>query len=213
MGNQQTKFFQYDFTSDILCMGERMKAGLFRPTARTIRYSQIVGALKAHFGPLDFHAVGYLDDDEKFNQSEYLTYAPRDRVSGTSRLPLQIEVLTNVKGKVFVLANEAGENLPPEFEIGMGALLSKGLGKCILSGKSELPTEGYQVASPPTGFRLRVRIPEKHAEKFLIRNVLSPFYGYLFEPTSPTTGVYVRSLFEGSIVVGPKFLLEKEVKK
>ena len=71
----------------MLCMGERIKKGTFRPTIRTIPYSQITGALKAVFGDKEIHAVGHLIEDKMHNKVDYLTYSPRDRELETSKLP------------------------------------------------------------------------------------------------------------------------------
>jgi len=57
---------------------------------------------------------------------------------------------------------------------------------------------------------LNTRIPIKYKDKFLIEERDKSVYGYLFEPTSETSGIYIKSLFEGSEVVGPKFLLRRE---
>ena len=37
---------------------------------------------------------------------------------------------------------------------------------------------------------------------------MKPIYGYLFEPIDENSGVYIKSLFEGSVVNAPTFLLE-----
>ncbi|MEW6006743.1 MAG: hypothetical protein AB1595_01110 [bacterium] len=40
------RFYEYAFSSEMLCIGERMKKGTFRPCVKTIPFSTIVGALK-----------------------------------------------------------------------------------------------------------------------------------------------------------------------
>lgn len=197
------EFIKYILTSDMLCMGERIKKGTFRPTIRTIPYSQITGALKAVFGEREIHAVGHLTKNGKHNKVDYLTYSPRDRELGTSKLPLTVEFLTDVFGTAYVLKTEDTEDFPEEFEIRMGAMKSRGFGLCTLKKSNEVNNFTTKKGV------LNTRIPEEHLDKFGIRNVIKPVYGYLFKPTSSTTGVYVRSLFEGSEIAGPEFLLEE----
>ena len=111
------EFIKYILISDMLCMGERIKKGTFRPTIRTIPYSQITGALKAIFGNKEIHAVGHLVKDGKHNKVDYLTYSPRDRGLEMSKLPLTVEFLTDVLGNVYVLENEGTRDFPSEFKI------------------------------------------------------------------------------------------------
>ena len=195
------RFIEFDLYSPALCMGERTKGGLFRPCSRTIRYSQISGALRRKFGAEEIHAAGYLVDDNGRNKIDYLIYSPRERVKGVSKVPLQIEFLANVRGKVYILENDFTTAFPHRFEILMGALISKGFGLCDLHKVS------LAEAEPPRLGVLRTRIPLDKAEIFNIKRVVRPVYGYLFEPTSPTSGVYVLSLFEGSEVVAPECLI------
>lgn len=196
-------FLEYLLRSDALYLGERPKGNIFKPCIKTIPFTQITGALRKKFEIDDIKAVGYLVEDEDFNQPNYLIYSPRDRYSNLSKIPLQVEFLTNVLAKVFVLKTESTERLPENFEIVMGGLKSKGFGSCTLVKQKEISAQKF---IPGT---LRVRIPEEEVSSFGIKRVLRPVYGYLFKPTPHTfTGVYVRSLFEGSEVVGPEFLLE-----
>lgn len=205
------RFIEFDLSSDALCMGERTKGGLFRPCIKTIRYSQISGALRQKFGVERFgaqkekiHAAGYLVEDNGYNKVDYLIYSPRDKATAINKVPLQIEFLTNVHGKVYVLENDFTADLPQEFEIYMGALVSKGFGLCKLNKRRD----GIE-DKPIMPGTLRTRIPLNRLDIFGIKqeNIRKPVYGYLFEPTSPTSGVYVLSLFEGSEVVAPEFLI------
>jgi len=187
-------------------MGEVVKGGIFKPCCRTIRYSQITGALRHQYGTIDIHACGYLDADEGVNRVEYLIYSPRDRGIGTSKLPLQVEYLTHVRGRVFVVAGGAADKLSPQLSIGMGAMLSKGFGNCRLTRvdepKSLVPVHGT----------LKTRIPLGHAERFGIRHVFGPVHGYLYEPAPADPmgpGEYVLSLFEGSEVMAPACLIDR----
>jgi len=194
-------FNQYSLTSEALCMGERTKGGLFRPTCRTIRYSQITGALRARFG-VELHAVGHLVEQDGRNQPNTFTYAPRDRGQGISKVPLTVEFLADVVGKVYIL-DETG-TLPQSFEIEMGALRSQGLGRCKLTFEGAAPDEVKRG-------RLNTRLPLRLEDVFGIERVIVSVYGYLFRSLSQATGEYELSLFEGSEIVGPAFLLQEEV--
>lgn len=198
------RFIEFDLYSDALCMGERTKGGLFRPCARTIRYSQISGALRKKFGADEIHAAGYLVEGNGYNKIDYLIYAPKDKTRAISKIPLKVEFLVNVHGKVYVLENDFTVNLPRKFDIFMGALISKGFGLCTLTNRRLVEDKPVKLGA------LRTRIPLNRLDIFGIeeRNVRKPVYGYLFEPTSLTTGVYVKSLFEDSEVVAPEFLIE-----
>lgn len=196
------RFIEFDLTSDALCMGERIKGGLFRPCAKTIRYSQISGALRKKFGVDEIHAAGYLLEGNGY-KINYFIYSPKDKSRAISKVPLQVEFLTAVRGKVYVLENNFTADLPQTFEIFMGALISKGFGLCTLNKRRAIEIEPKSIKR---GI-LKTRIPLDKQEMFGIRKFLSPVYGYLFEPTSPTSGIYVLSLFEGSEVVAPEFLI------
>lgn len=198
------EFVEYHLTSESLYLGERAKGGIFKPCLKTIPFSQISGALNAKFGPGDFKAVGYLSGDIRYNNTEYMTYAPKDRISGTSKLPLQVEILTNVSAKVFLLKNKDSEALPDEFEITIGGLKSKGFGAC------RLKKMGVIDANKVSKGILNVRIPVDEKDFFNIKNIIKPVYGYLFKKMPDTlTGNYILSLFEGSEVVAPTFLLRR----
>jgi hypothetical protein len=205
------RFIEFDLYSDALCMGERIKGGLLRPCAKTIRYSQISGALRQKFGVERFgaqkekiHAAGYLVEGNGYNKVDYLIYSPRDKARAISKVPLQIEFLTNVRGKVYVLENEfTANNLPEKFDIFMGAFISKGFGLCTLTKRKFAEDKPVELGT------LKTRIPLNKLGIFGIEdgNIKRPVYGYLFEPTSATSGAYVLSLFEGSEIVAPRFLI------
>lgn len=195
------EFWEYRLTSPALCLGERVKAGLFRPCdTRTIRYSAITGALRQLLDG-KIHATGYFVPIGSPRHVHLWMYGPRDRAEGVSKLPLTIEYLANVEGRVYLLP---GEVQPPGWlEFSLGALKSQGFGRC----RMELLGA---VDSPEVTGQLLTRIPEDTARVFGVA-AQQPRYGYLFRPTSATTGVYIRSLFEDSRVRGPACLVKEEV--
>lgn len=213
------RFIEFDLCSDALCMGERIKGGFFRPCAKaiqgnlvggSIRYSQISGALRKKFGRPEIHAVGFLVEGDGWNKIEHLIYSPRDKARAISKVPLQVEFITNVHGKVYILENDFTASLPQRFEIYMGAFVSKGFGLCRLHRRRD----GIEDRPLQDGI-LRTRIPLNRLNIFGIKpeNIRKPVYGYLFEPTSPTTGVYILSLFEGSEVKAPEFLISLRMRR
>ena len=197
-------FIEYTLQADSLYIGERMKGNIFKPCIKTIPYSQISGALNTKFGKNDFKAVGILNTDSEFNKINYLIYSPRDRNSGISKIPLQVEYLSNVSGRVFIFENEASNNLPQECQIFLGGLKSKGFGRCILTYSKRITD------ITPREWILNIRLPIVEKDTFNIRKIAVPVYGYLFKPVPNTfTGNYVLSLFEGSKVIAPSFLLRR----
>ncbi len=203
------ELLEYRLTAETLCLGEVVKGGIFKPCCKTIRYSSITGALRRHCGDSPdigdenrLHACGYLIKGDGLNNTEYLIYSPRDRAIELSKLPLQVEYLTNVQARIFVVGNDAGKKLPDRFTLNMGGMISKGFGVCDL-----VKIATHNNPRPKQG-RLMTRIPLKHLGLFGIRECKVPIFGYLFEPHSIDTGEYTRSLFEGSIVVAPEFLVD-----
>lgn len=194
------EFLRYQLEAETLCFGERQKGALFRPTADVFRYSALVGALKSQFGESKdkpIHAVGRFI---RKPARQILSYAPRDRGRLISTVPLEIEYLSDIHAEVFVLKNAFTETWPAQFSLSMGAMKSKGFGRCHFTHKGEVH---YDKPNPNTG-ELAVRVPDDPEVKsvfgIIVPNDGSALYGYLFKPTSVTTGVYVLSLFEGSIV-------------
>jgi len=186
---------KYKFYSDFLCLGERVKGGVYRPSAKTIPYSQIRGALKEEFG-CKLHAVGVIDSCE----IGHLAITPKDRLNDGVRLPIRAMFLEEVKGKVFVVDED--KTLPEEFFINMGGLRSRGFGLCHLK-KEDMVDEEKDIDE---GW-LRTRIPKDLIGIFGIK-VIKPRYGYLYESIDVETGKYILSYFEGSKVKGPKFLIK-----
>ena len=228
-------FIEYTLTSDMLCMGERIKKGQFRPTVTTIPYSQITGALKAVFGDKDIHAVGYFpfNNEQEFRgkHTQILTYSPRDRAINTSIIPLYIEYLADVEGKVFIAETDSIKNKlesNESFSIYMGAFKSKGFGSCTLKDRRKISEDDLDIHEGTLNTRIPIaKVEDMNGmdgnsqkrlidegkttdflkERFCIEKIIKARYGYLFEPTNKTSGCYVLSLFEGSVIQGPGFLL------
>jgi len=133
-------------------------------------------------------------------------YSPRERLADFSKVPLTIEVLTDMRGKVFVVENDAAVSLPESFEVSMGALISKGFGRCRL-----MKARSFDAGNPKPG-TLNVRIPLMKMPLFDVQRIIDdqPVYGYLFEVESGVSGRYVKALFEGSRVFAPECLLRGE---
>ena len=204
--NTGEKFFiRYRLTADCLCLGERTRGGIFRPCSTVFRYYGLVEALKARLGSgggLPICAVGRFLAEPVPRQ--VLTFAPRDRVKGVSTVPLQVEYIPSARADIYVVGNTFTKSWPAEFQISLGALTSKGLGHCTLRKTGCVPFGRARRG------QLCVRIPEDdNLLSILDVKVRSPIYGYLFKSTSPTSGVYVRSLFEGSLVEAPAPLLKE----
>lgn len=181
------------------------------------------------------HACGHFPftDETEFreNHIKTLTYSPRNRSIETSIIPIYTEYLYNVEGEVYLKENEDVKEMSQKGEISfwMGGLKSKGFGKCKLNFK------GIDACVDSREGELNTRLPlfklddadfetekedinklvegSKPTTRFLhdvfgIKKVKTANFGYLFEPTSETDGKYVLSLFEGSIVEAPGFLLK-----
>jgi len=235
------RFIEYELKSKMLCMGERIKKGQFRPTVTTIPYSQITGALQACYGngnygdkAKDIHAFGYFPfrTKQEFRRDHIrtLTYSPRDRAINTSILPLYIEYLVNVKGRVLIKETDDIKDVlesDDPISIYMGAFKSKGFGRCELEMKGTIDVTDSTCGQDELNTRIPIakihQISDSISLKeqidggeptdclkdtFGIEDVITARYGYLFEPTSKTSGSYILSLFEGSVVKGPEFLLK-----
>ena len=203
-----SEFWKYSLRARSLCLGERNKKGTYRGTITTcIPYSQISGALRALYGTREvagqLHAVGVL---HRFKQTR-IVQGRRDRMLGLSTLPIEVDILTDVEATVYIVYNDHTRDLPSQFKISLGALRSRGLGACTLKRQAECPP---MPGGPPRQGRLAVRLPDADEvlAAFGIEEVVMPLWGYLFQPDEHReSGLYVRALFEGSIVRGPAFLL------
>ena len=199
-------FLEYELRSELLCIGERTKKGTFKPCVKTIPYSSITYALRNTLERDDIHAAGMLDEKYLSDIDKHRgihVYSPRHRYEDVAKVPLNIEYLIDVVGRVYVLFEN---KIDPKasLEINMGAFRSKGFGRCSLVFKGEVEAPAVKRGI------LFTRIPEKHFDAFGITRVEKPVYGYLFEPKDILSGRYVKSVFEGSIVMGYDFLLKKE---
>lgn len=201
-------FLHYKLTAEMLCLGERIRGGLLRPCGRTFRYSSLVGALRSYFGASNtIHATARLvAGAADANCLERLSFAPRNRAGGLSVVPLEIEYLSNVYAEVFIIRTDETRLWPKVFDFSMGAMKSKGFGKCHLTWIGE------RTCQNPVVGELCARLPDQPGirDAFGIRNVIEPVYGYLFSPRSPVSGVYVKSLFEGSRIAAYDILFSPE---
>jgi len=208
------RYIEYELTSEILCIGERVKKGTFKPCVKTIPFSTVTGSLRDTLNIPGIFALGKLDTDylgniEQFRQVHI--YSPRYVVEDVAKVPLRIEFLTDVRARVYVYLSDGepesfiAKKGHREFDITMGAFKSKGFGKCSLRfvriiENPVIKNEGKFLS----------RIPENYLSYFGIRNVIKPVYGYLFEPISKVSGKYIKALFEGSLIKGYDFLIEEE---
>lgn len=209
------KYIEYELTSEVLCVGERVKKGIYKPCIKTIPFSTITGALRDTFNFPGIYALGKLDGDYLKNIDQFRQihiYSPRYVFEDVAKVPLEIEFITDVKAKVYVFLEdgipkrfiEKKENR--DFDITMGAFKSKGFGRCHLRFVSMIENPEIKIG------RLQTRIPETDNCKryFGIKSVIKYVYGYLFEPTTKISGKYVKALFEGSVIEGCNFLLEED---
>jgi hypothetical protein len=203
---EAVRFWEYKLTAEMLCLGERIKKATFRPTLLTIPSTQATGAIRAATQREDLWAIGCLDDDYLRNPLiERKVYAPRDKGTDVSKLPLEMELLRDVRGRLFVRA--AGDTPPfPRLNIALGAFRSVGIGRAALT------LNGRPVSMEMAEGELKSRIPEEDGALIGIEQVMKPLYGYLFKPTAPTdeyslSGHYVRALLEKSIVKAYAFIV------
>jgi hypothetical protein len=85
----------------LLCIGERIKKGTYRPCIATLPFSTISGALRHYYNRTDINAVGFFEGTLARARIEN---SANNRASGVSDLQLTTEVLVNPRGKVYVLA-------------------------------------------------------------------------------------------------------------
>jgi len=207
------QLYEYLLESPAMILGERFKGGVFRPSSKVLRYSQITGALRAELGIQDIHAVGVI---ERFS-IDFFIYSPQDKVAGRSKIPLMAEVLTDVRARVYIASTI---DLPEELFLRIGALATKGFGESHLKLVRVIEVSELKKSIEETRRILRegglpelaTRLPlreEVYRGVFGISKIIKPIYCYMFYPTSPTTGYYELSLKEGSIVLAPSILIRK----
>lgn len=191
---------EYSLYAERLSIGERVKGGVYRPSAKTIPYSQVRGAVENRLG-LKIHGVGVMDNISGIG---HITIGPKDRGRDTVRLPIKVMYLERVKGRVFIInENNISDKLEENLVLYMGGLRMRGFGKCELSNKEvfKVGIEDFDEGE------LNTRIPVDLANFFGI-TLIKEKLGYLFVPENEETGWYALSYFEGSKVRGPKFLLK-----
>ena len=138
------------------------------------------------------------------------TYSVRDTLLGISKMPIIANCLAaktkeeKIKAKVYV-PHDKKENLQDgllDTEFQMGALKSKGFGKCKVARIESKECEIKQG-------NLKVKLFESEIEEFGIE-LITPVYGYLFKPDEFSIGgVYRRALFPGSLANAPEVLLKE----
>jgi len=202
-------FLCFELETQAIAIGERIKGGTFRPCIESIPTSTLKGSFRDHFGLANVLAIGFFR--EWTYEKDSFTYAPFDAFLGIAKLPISLEYFKPANGTkaveadIYVVKNKTTESIikVTPTEISLGALKSKGFGRCELRYIGEVKTDlkvGY----------LKGRLLEKELNAFGITKVIKPCYGYLFYPTSEVGGVYKRALFEGSIVEAPEILMKEE---
>lgn len=204
-----TVFLHFELKTQGIAIGERVKGGVFRPCIETIPTSTLKGAFRIHFGLEDAVAIGFFKEGT-YEKSTF-TYAPFDTLLRTAKLPVTLEYLkpgrnsSVIHADIYVPKNRELEVLTRSVptEIFLGALKSKGFGRCQIRYVDEVEPDikvGY----------LKGRLLEEECRVFGISKIIKSCYGYLFYPISPITGIYKKALFEGSVIEGPEILIEKE---
>jgi len=199
------KFIKLNLEINSIIIGERIKGGVFRPCQTTIPSSTIEGALKHYLG-LDIKAVGYFVEDTYKIQE--LTYSVKDKMLQTAKMPIFANYLApkdkKILADIFIVKdNSFSIDLFNGLTFRMGALKSKGFGKCKVA---EIKEEEYQIVQG----LLKVKLFENEAESFNI-TAISPIYGFLFRPDKYSIGgKYKRALFPDSLVKAPKILLKEK---
>lgn len=217
----QNKFFELIFRADLLYIGERIKKGTFKPSISPftskyksedrvdgilpLPYSTITGAIKSILGDKkDIHAIGKIIKYKK----GYMAVAPYDTALNTAKLPITIEYLADVEGKIYIKKTSDFSSAGLlENEFYLGGLKSKGFGRCkIIAGKEIEP----KIIEKGV-FLSRIYYEDNILRQFGINkeNIIKPYFGYLFKKTSSFDGYYQKSIFENTIINnGYNFLLD-----
>ncbi|MCX8052388.1 MAG: hypothetical protein N3B12_01140 [Armatimonadetes bacterium] len=196
-------FLHYQLKADLLCLGERIRGGIFRPCLEVFTYTGLAGALKSRFPHpyRSIHAVGRF----RHKSRHILVFSPRDRGREVSAVPLEIEYLADVEADLYVQLNDFTATWPDHFTLRLGAMKSKGFGECRVDKIGEV-----KPGEPKYG-KLAVRLPDDPVvlEALGVMEVKAPVYGYLFRPDRGGTGHYELGLFENSIVKADPILLKE----
>lgn len=229
MSEQEIKYYEYKLEANLLCIRERMKKGNYCPCVKTIPFSTITGALKEAYFKRDdpVYAAGYLTkvhrqdintlEDVQNIEPQILVLSPQDKITGEPRkgiAPIRIEYLEDVEARVFIVANDTVRKTFDDHEepliINVGAFLSKGMGRCILTDKKT-----HAEIKNKKG-RLLTRIPIDYLDKFKINTEdnkgaeYKSKFCYLYEPDQDNQfkpNHYLLSLLEGSEVEGLEYLI------
>jgi hypothetical protein len=174
-------FLRYHLRAETLCLGERIRGGVFRPCSLVFPYTSVSGALTSALGAVSpVHAVArFRRGDGESNRLETLTFAPHDRTRFISVISLQIEYLANVEAELFLAKTDHSARYPRKLGFSMGAMKSKGFGRCEIEFEEEV------TCGNPARGRLCIRLPDAQNVKTLfgVRNVVMARYGTcLLEP-------------------------------
>lgn len=193
---KERMYRKYRVTAELLCLGDRMRGSIFRPSLEVLPATTLEGALRSKFPRPDrcVHPIGRILRARK----EALVYSPRDRVAGVSKVPIQTELLTELEAEVYVRLNDWTLKFPERFGMRVGAMRAQGCGWT----EWEVVEDEVPAGQPVPG-RLYSRVPDsdKWKEAFGIKNVISARVGYLPIPERGARTFYQRALFEGSAVV------------
>ncbi len=118
----------------------------------------------------------------------------------------RVSALLNMKGHIFISRDgpESLEDIPAELEVKLGLFEEDGWGSCKLHGRRSVSIKKRHLFEGT----LLADIPERMLNIFDVR-ALRPRYGYIFlDSKVGGEGNYERALMRGSIVKGPKFLVD-----
>ncbi len=195
------RYRKYRMTAQLLCIGDRMRASIFRPCLRVLPGTTLEGALRSQFPNPDrcVYTVGRLIR----YKVDSLAYAPRDRALNTSVVPIQTEFLTDVEAEIYILLNDWTVKFPEKFTLRIGAMRAHGF------GIAEMEMTKDKIEPESKGGYLYTRIPDttKWKNALGIKNVLSPVYGYLPIPERGAITYYQRSLFENTYLCADDVIL------
>ncbi len=204
---QEPHFWEYKLEAETLCLGERVKKATFRPTLLTIPSTQATGAVRAAAQRADLWAIGYLDDEyARQPLIERMVYAPRDKQTDISKLPLEVQLLRDVRARMFV---RSMDDTPPfqTLDLALGAFRARGIGNATLT------LNPRPVSLEIKTGELKSRLLESECALVGIETIYKPLYGYMFQPNPrgemySLSGRYVRALLEKSLVKGCAFLIK-----